>query len=226
MARIIGKVYKALGLLERGHVAEADREKLVAGYVGQTAIKTKEMIDKARGGVLFIDEAYALAEGGNQDFGREAIEIILKNMEDLRGELAVIVAGYPDNMQTFLESNPGLRSRFNKTFSFPDFTAEQLYQIARDMLKQENLTPDGNAANHLRQYLENLHGKKDKFFGNARAVRNIVSEAVKNQQLRMASIPRETRTQLMMETLILPDVAEFVMDEQSGGNRSIGFRLQ
>jgi len=106
LARIIAKIYKGLGLLEKGHIVEVDRQGLVAGYVGQTAIKTQERIDEAVGGVLFIDEAYALGEGGENDFGKEAVEVVLKKMEDLRGQFAVVVAGYPDNMHRFIETNP------------------------------------------------------------------------------------------------------------------------
>jgi SpoVK/Ycf46/Vps4 family AAA+-type ATPase len=226
LARLMSRIYKALGLLERGHVVEADRERLVAGYVGQTALKTKEMIDHAKGGVLFIDEAYALAEGGSGDFGKEAIEVILKNMEDMRGELAVIVAGYPDNMRQFLDSNPGLKSRFNKTFVFNDFTANQLFQIALQMLKTENLTPDETAQEHLKKYFEFLFLNADKSFGNARAIRNTIEEAVKNQQLRMADIPSAQRSKQMMETLTLQDVEKFRIEglnERSAG--SIGFKF-
>ncbi|MEI6853291.1 MAG: AAA family ATPase, partial [Bacteroidota bacterium] len=225
LARLMSKIYKALGLLERGHVVEADRERLVAAYVGQTAIKTKELIDQAKGGVLFIDEAYALAEGGGNDFGKEAIEVILKNMEDMRGELAVIVAGYPDNMNQFLESNPGLKSRFNKTFVFTDFTAEQLYLIGLQMLKNEYLTPDAEAEDHLKRYFASLIAHKDKFFGNARTVRNVMEEAVRNQQLRMADTPSSQRNQMMMETLTMKDVEEFkIMDDAQSTGGSIGFR--
>jgi SpoVK/Ycf46/Vps4 family AAA+-type ATPase len=225
LARLMSKIYKALGLLERGHVVEADRERLVAAYVGQTAIKTKELIDQAKGGVLFIDEAYALAEGGGNDFGKEAIEVVLKNMEDMRGELAVIVAGYPDNMNQFLESNPGLKSRFNKTFVFTDFTAEQLYLIGLQMLKKEYLTPDAEAEDHLKRYFSSLIAHKDKFFGNARTVRNVMEEAVRNQQLRMADTPSSQRNQMMMETLTMKDVEEFkIMDDAQSTGGSIGFR--
>ncbi len=225
LARLMSRIYKALGLLERGHVIEADRERMVAAYVGQTAIKTKELIDQAKGGVLFIDEAYALAEGGGNDFGREAIEVILKNMEDMRGELAVIVAGYPDNMRLFLESNPGLKSRFNKTFVFNDFTTEQLYMIGLQMLQNDNLTPDDAAGEHLKQYFSSLVAAKDKFFGNARTVRNTIEEAVKNQQLRMADTPAPQRNKQMMETLTLQDVEEFrLTDNQTGSAGRIGFK--
>ncbi len=131
VARIMAKIYKALGVLERGHCVEVDREGLIAGFVGQTAQKTAAKIDEAMGGVLFIDEAYALANAStSHDFGQEAIQIILKRMEDMRGKFGVIVAGYPQNMHEFIESNPGFKSRFDKTFLFEDYTPEQLMTIA------------------------------------------------------------------------------------------------
>jgi SpoVK/Ycf46/Vps4 family AAA+-type ATPase len=123
VARILAQIYKALGILERGNLVECDRQALVGAYVGQTAIKTTELVNKAQGGVLFIDEAYSLSEGGENDFGKEAIETLLKRMEDQRGDFIVIVAGYTDNMRQFLESNPGLRSRFDREMHFNDYTA-------------------------------------------------------------------------------------------------------
>ncbi|MDQ3048806.1 MAG: AAA family ATPase, partial [Bacteroidota bacterium] len=146
VARIIAKIYKGLGLLERGHVIEVDREGLVAGFVGQTAIKTGEKIDAAMGGILFIDEAYALSnKGGTNDFGQEAIQVILKRMEDLRGQFGVIVAGYTDNMNEFIASNPGLKSRFDRTFHFNDYAPEEMYQIALSILAKEKITPDAES---------------------------------------------------------------------------------
>jgi SpoVK/Ycf46/Vps4 family AAA+-type ATPase len=225
VARIMGKIYKSLGLLERGHVVECDREQLVAGFIGQTAIKTKELVEKARGGVLFIDEAYALAEGSGSDFGKEAIEVILKNMEDMRGELAVIVAGYPDNMKVFLESNPGLKSRFDKFLHFLDFTAAELYDIAISMFAIEKLKPDADAISHLKNYFDELIAGKDRFFGNARAVRNVTESAIRNQQLRMAAMDKNKRSPEMMETLTMDDLKELVLTGTKSGESSIGFRL-
>jgi len=223
MARIIGNIYKALGLLERGHVVECGREALIAGYVGQTGIKTKAKIDEAKDGVLFIDEAYSLAEGGENDFGKEAIEVILKNMEDMRGRLAVIVAGYPENMLKFLESNPGLKSRFDRTYQFNDYNPEDMMAIAKLMLSKESLTPDVAAEEHLTQYLTALYDARDKFFGNARTVRNVVAEAVKRQNLRLACMDASKRTPEMIKTLTIDDVAEFeVKEKQRSG---VGFKL-
>jgi len=224
VARIIGGIYKSLGLLEKGHVVETDREGLIAGYVGQTALKTKAKIDEAMGGVLFIDEAYALSDGSNNDFGKEAIEIILKNMEDQRGKFAVIVAGYPDNMSNFLLSNPGLKSRFDRVLNFVDYTSAELYEIALGLFAKENIKPDAPAEEHLKKYFDTLFSKKDKYFGNARTIRNIAGEAIKNQNLRMASIPTAQRTKEMLDILTIDDVKEFTIEEINTG-KTLGFRF-
>jgi len=228
VARILAKIYKALGILERGHILEVDRAALVGGYIGQTALKTAEQLDAASGGVLFIDEAYALTQGSSGgDYGREAIETILKRMEDNRGELIVIVAGYPDNMRKFLESNPGLKSRFDKHLQFEDYSPDSLLQISFAMLQREGLAADPSAAAHLKRYFEYCHQHKDKFFGNARTVRKVVEEAVKNQHLRLASLASSERTPEMLETLTLADVEEFHPDRDhlvQGNQHRIGFR--
>ncbi len=220
LARIIARIYKSLGLLERGHVVEVDREGLIAGYTGQTAIKTQERIDAAMGGILFIDEAYALAEGSG--FGQEAIEVILKRMEDKRGQFGVIVAGYPENMHHFIEMNPGLKSRFDKTYAFSDYEPEQLITIAKNLLKKEGLVPNEEALAHLSNHFKELVERKDKFFGNARTVRQIVGECVMKQNLRMASIPAGERKPEDLITLTLEDVKHFTTD--GSGRSTLGFR--
>lgn len=220
LARIIAKIYKSLGLLERGHVVEVDREGLIAGYTGQTAIKTQERIDAAMGGILFIDEAYALAEGSG--FGQEAIEVILKRMEDKRGQFGVIVAGYPENMHHFIEMNPGLKSRFDKTYAFSDYEPDQLITIAKNLLKKEGLVPNEAALTHLSNHFKELVERKDKFFGNARTVRQIVGECVMKQNLRMASIPAGERKPEDLITLTLEDVKHFTID--GSGRSTLGFR--
>jgi SpoVK/Ycf46/Vps4 family AAA+-type ATPase len=226
VARILARIYKALGLLERGHLVEVDKQGLVAGYVGQTAIKTAQAIDHAKGGVLFIDEAYALSSGSQGDFGSEAIETLLKRMEDLRGQFVVIVAGYTDNMNRFLESNPGLKSRFDKTFLFEDYDPDELFAIALLMMKAENLQPDKEASDHLKNYLQFLYDKRDKFFGNARSVRKVIEEVIKNRDLRVAGIPKEERTPDMLGVITYADVEEFKLAEQtSDGRKRIGFTL-
>jgi SpoVK/Ycf46/Vps4 family AAA+-type ATPase len=214
VARIIVQIYKALGILERGHVVEADRKDLVAAYTGQTAIKTAELIEKAKGGGLFIDEAYALTSGGSGDFGREAVETLLKSMEDLRGEFMVIVAGYPKEMDQFLEANPGLMSRFDRQFVFEDYSSEELLEIAEMMFDQEDLQLSDEVKDCLKKYIDKLLQNKHKYFGNARTIRKIVAEAIKRQHLRMADIPSDKRSNEMMYQITLEDVADFNLMEE------------
>ncbi len=226
VARLLAKIYKGLGVLEKGHLIEVDREGLVAGYVGQTAIKTGEKVTEAMGGILFIDEAYSLArENGSQhDFGGEAIQVILKRMEDLRGKFGVIVAGYTGNMQEFINSNPGLRSRFDKYFEFGDYTTEDMLVIAMNMFNKENVKVDPTAWEHLKNYFAFLFENRDKYFGNARTVRQVVAEIIKNQHLRLASMKKEDRTEAIMETIIFDDVKEFEIKESTSNRPSLGFQ--
>lgn len=225
VARILAQIYKALGILERGNLVECDRQALVGGYVGQTALKTNEILNKAMGGVLFIDEAYALSEGGENDFGKEAIETILKRMEDNRGDIVVIVAGYTNNMKHFLESNPGLHSRFDRTYLFEDYNATELFDIAIKMLAGNSITAEAKALDHLKAYMDFLSKTRDTFFGNARNVRKIIEEAIKNQHLRLAKIEPEMRTLDMIHELKVEDVEEFVIDYNSIPSKpSIGFK--
>lgn len=226
VARIISKIYRGLGLLEKGHLVEVDREALVAGYIGQTAIKTSEKIAEAHGGILFIDEAYSLANKHiNNDFGQEAIQILLKRMEDQRGKFGVIVAGYTENMSEFIQSNPGLKSRFDRTFHFYDYAPDEMFFIATTILTKENIIPDPEAEGHLKKYFDYLHVNKDKHFGNARTVRQVISEAIKNQHLRLADIPKDQRSEEMLRTLIFNDVKEFVVEDNKGQSTGLGFRI-
>lgn len=227
VARILGKVYKALGFLERGHVVEADGSSLIAGFVGQTALKTKELIKKAKGGILFIDEAYSITGGKNStnDFGKKAIAALLKEMEDHRGEFGVIAAGYTDNMKTFLKSNPGLKSRFDNTYHFEDFSETELYMISLNMFASKDLIVDAKAGEHIRKYISQLYKNKSKFFGNARTIRKLVEKAYRNQQLRMANLAKNKRTKKMMSTVVIDDVKEFdISKELSLKQKSIGFK--
>jgi hypothetical protein len=226
VARILSRIYKGLGILEKGHLVEVDRQALVAGYVGQTAIKTAEKINEAMGGILFIDEAYSLAnEAGSQhDFGAESIQVILKRMEDFRGKFGVIVAGYTDNMHEFINSNPGLRSRFDKYFLFEDYSADEMFTIALAIFAKEGVKPDEPASQHLKNYFAFLHSNRDKHFGNARSVRQVVGESVKNQHLRLASMKKEERTKEIMDTIIFDDVKEFEIKETKQPSRSLGFQ--
>ncbi len=227
VARILAQVYKALGILERGHLVECDRQSLVAGFIGQTAIKTAERIEKAIGGVLFIDEAYSLSpQGGGNDFGNEALETILKQMEDKRGQFIVIVAGYTEPMDRFIESNPGLKSRFDKTLNFEDYSADELYQIASYMLSPEKLSPDAEADEYLKKYMKYLYDRRDKFFGNARSVRKIISQAIRKQHLRMASLDKASRTEEMLAMLTIADMKDLNFEEEAGSKNKIGFRPQ
>lgn len=225
LARLLGKIYKALGLLERGHIVEVDRQNLVAGYLGQTALKTSEAIEQAMGGVLFIDEAYSLASDGEDNFGSEAIETLLKMMEDRRGQFSVIAAGYPDNMQDFFRSNPGLQSRFDVAYHLPDYSFEELFSIAQKLLASHELLLQDDAAQHLSSYLKNAYESRDKFFGNARFVRQTVEAIVTRQHLRMAAIPVVQRTANVLKQVILADVASLKIME---GHKKhvIGFRRQ
>lgn len=224
VARIIVKIYKSLGILERGHLVEVDRKNLVAGYIGQTAIKTGEMIEKAMGGGLFIDEAYSLTEGGDASFGREAVNTILKMMEDHRGEFIIIVAGYPKEMQTFLESNPGLMSRFDRTLHFPDYGGEQLLLIAEEMFELENLFMDADSRALLKTHIDQLLANKHKYFGNARTIRKVVKEVVRRQNLRLANMPSEQRTNDMIKMISVDDLKDFKLIEQDDKRPGIGFR--
>jgi len=231
VARILTKIYKALGVLERGHMVETDRQGLVAGYVGQTAIKTSEKVEEAVGGVLFIDEAYSLTmktSGGPGDFGDEAIQTLLKRMEDHRGEFFVFVAGYPDNMDSFLKANPGLSSRFDKVLKFEDYAPEELSQIALMMLAENNILPSPQAEAHLKRYLEFIYDYRDKYFGNARTVRQVITEAIKNQNLRIAALSQEERENSSINLLTLEDVAQFKLSKEAFlfDKKTIGFRRQ
>ena len=186
VARLLSKIYHEIGLLSKGHLIETDRSGLVGGYVGQTAIKTQEVISKAMGGILFIDEAYSLASSSENDYGREAIDTILKAMEDNRDDFIVIVAGYPELMDRFLHSNPGLESRFNKFIYFEDYDADELYEIFSLMCSEANLTMDSAADDYARQYFEAMDEHKPQNFANGRAVRNFFEEVITAQANRLS----------------------------------------
>ena len=202
VARLLSKIYCRIGVLSKGHLVEVDRSGLVSGYVGQTAIKTSEVIQKALGGVLFIDEAYALsANRGENDFGLEAIDTLLKGMEDHRDDLAVIVAGYPDLMEKFLDSNPGLRSRFNKFIFFDDYTPEELYGIFKFQCKKNGYTTSEDAGEYVEKFLEDHYNNRDENFANARDVRNFFEKAVVNQANRLVTVENPTDEELCELTM-------------------------
>ena len=201
VARLLAKIYHAIGVLSKGQLVEVDRSGLVAGFVGQTALKTGEVIQKALGGVLFIDEAYALAnQDSPNDFGREAIETLLKGMEDHRADLIVIVAGYTELMGKFINSNPGLESRFNKYFYFDDYKGDQLMEIFLSMCKKHGYTLDGETAAFAKEGFQTLYDERDENFGNARDVRNLFERAVSRQSDRVATLEAPQKEDLMALT--------------------------
>ena len=177
VARMVADLYKALGILKKGHVVEADCSKLIAAYIGQTPIKTQRLCEEARGGVLFIDEAYGLTGHQHQGYGPEAIETLLKFMEDNRGDIVVIVAGYPKEMQGFLDANPGLRSRFDVVIDFPDYATDELGQIFDLYLQEYELTLTVDARQKVISYVNSL--PRGRGFGNGRAMRNFFNEVVR-----------------------------------------------
>ena len=187
VARILAGIYRQLGILKKGQLIETDRSGLVAEYVGQTAVKTNKMIDRAIGGVLFIDEAYTLAQGGENDYGREAIATLLKRMEDERDRLVVILAGYTNEIEQFINSNPGLRSRFNRYVHFDDYTEEELFQIFILQAQKYDYHLDDEAKGALRSLLHEKVENRQKDFGNARYVRNLFESVIENQAVRLSA---------------------------------------
>ncbi|MBR1457353.1 MAG: AAA family ATPase [Oscillospiraceae bacterium] len=202
VARLMSGLYAAIGVLSKGQLVEVDRSGLVAGYVGQTALKTQEVIKSALGGVLFIDEAYSLSSGGENDFGREAIETILKAMEDHRDDLIVIVAGYTGPMEQFLGSNPGLESRFNKYFFFPDYNGEQLMAIFRSQCKKNGYALTEEAEKAAVEFFTQLYEERSENFGNGRDVRNCFEDMIVRQSNRVAAMDAPTKEDLMA---VLPE---------------------
>ena len=188
VARIMADVFRTLGILSRGQLIEADRSKLVAGFAGQTAIKTNQLIDSAMGGVLFIDEAYTLKSNDQDSFGSEAIDTLLKRLEDDRGKFICIVAGYTDNMHDFIDSNPGLKSRFTQTIHFDDYTPDELTEIFINLAKGKNFVVDDETRATIHRQFEQLYLRRDKNFGNAREARRIFDQAVEKQSQRLVSM--------------------------------------
>lgn len=198
IARLLARIYKAMGVVKKGHLVEVDRSGLVGGFVGQTAIKTKEVIDKAMDGILFIDEAYTLTSHGKEnDFGQEAVDTLLKGMEDARDRLIVIVAGYPELMEQFLDSNPGLRSRFNKFMFFDDYTPDEMISILEGMCHKNGFIMNDEASQFAFCYFEKRFENRDKTYANAREVRNFFEKAIVSQANRLVSEPDPTNEILM-----------------------------
>ena len=210
IARLIAEIYRELGILSKGHLVETDRSGLVAGYVGQTALKVREVVESALGGVLFIDEAYALYTGSmGHDFGQEAIDTLLKLMEDHRDDLVVVAAGYTDNMDSFLSSNPGVRSRFNKYFDFDDYEPVQLVEIFDRFCHKAGYVTTSDTREELLKVFSVLYETRDKTFGNARLARNIFEATLSNQANRIVAIPNITIERLSTITVEdLPGLGE------------------
>ena len=188
VARIMADIFKTLGIVSRGQLVEADRSKLVAGYSGQTAIKTNQLVDQALGGVLFIDEAYTLKSSDGDTFGSEAIDTLLKRLEDDRGKFICIVAGYTNQMHDFIDSNPGLKSRFTQTIHFDDYTPDELTEIFLNLAKTKNFAVDQETQDAIHRQFEQLYLRRDKNFGNAREARKIFDEAVERQSQRLVKL--------------------------------------
>ncbi len=204
VARLLAQIYRTLGVVERGHLVETDRSGLVAGFVGQTATKVVEVFDRADEGVVLIDEAYALVRGGGNDFGREAIDTIVKLVEDRRDRVVVIVAGYPDEMADFIDANPGLRSRFPKTIVFDDYSTDDLLAIFASMGERGGYTCDDEATEKLRAWFDAQ--PRDKGFGNGRVARNLFEAAVARHASRVVGI--EAPTDAELSTLVAADIPD------------------
>ncbi|WP_043445010.1 AAA family ATPase [Arthrobacter sp. L77] len=216
VARLLAEMYRAVGLLQKGHLVEVDRSALVGQYVGATAMKTDRVIRRALDGVLFIDEAYALTpEDGRMDFGPEAIEVLLKRMEDHRHRMVVIVAGYPRLMESFLLSNPGLRSRFAREITFPDYSVDALETIFRQMLTQHEYVLEPGADQMLRRILANIHAGEDS--GNARFARTLFEQALNRQALRLSLDAGRS-----LDTLDRDDVMMLTTDDLVEAARALG----
>jgi len=226
VARIYGKMLKALGLLSTGHLVETDRAGLVGNYVGQTANKTDEKIAEAIGGVLFIDEAYSLHKGDDAkwDYGSEAIEVLLKRMEDYRQNLAVIVAGYPKPMNDFLNSNEGFKSRFSTFVHFEDYSPDELLSIFTGICASENYLLSEGTLQRVSLAIKNEHAHRDETFGNARYVRNLFQQIARNQALRIGeTLSQPTKTDLLT---LMPEDVPLPKLQSRNETRAIGFDIR
>jgi AAA lid domain/ATPase family associated with various cellular activities (AAA) len=202
VARLLSQIYRAIGVVSKGHLVETDRSKLVAGYVGQTALKTEETLQASLGGMLLIDEAYALARGGDNDFGREAIDTLVKFMEDHRDDLAIVAAGYIEEMKDFIDANPGLKSRFTRTVTFPDYTLDELVTIFVQLGDKSRYDCSDDALDKVRAMID--AEPRTRGFGNARYVRNLFETAVTHQAMRLAPLTDPSDEQLT--TLTAADI--------------------
>ena len=217
VARLLSEIYCSLGILSKGHIVEVDRSGMVAAYMGQTAIKVTEVVEKSKGGVLFIDEAYSLAnETPGGDFGQEAINTLVKAMEDNREDLIVIVAGYPDLMDKFIATNPGLKSRFQKTIHFPDYDANDLYQIFLKNCKENEYQLSSDATTYLIKFLNEYVTNKEKGSGNARDIRNFLDIAISSQANRLLQ-----ENDISPEALVTLTPADLTFAFEKGGTANL-----
>ena len=206
VARLLGRIFKQLDFLSQGQMIETDREGMVAGYVGQTATKVDAIVTEAKGGVLFIDEAYALSQNVGNDYGAEAVNTLLKRMEDFRDDFAVVVAGYDEPMQVFIDSNPGLRSRFNRYFHFDHFSPDELFAIFEIYCKKSDFILTEEAKEKLKDTFELLFEKRDDSFGNARVIRNVFEKVIQKQANRIVMLKRISKKAL--RTITEEDIPE------------------
>lgn len=210
VARLIGKLLKEMNALSKGHLIEVERADLVGEYIGHTAQKTRDLIKKAIGGILFVDEAYSLARGGEKDFGKEAIDTLVKNMEDRQNEFILILAGYAKEMDQFLSLNPGLRSRFPLVIEFPDYTVEQLMEIAQKMVKERQYVFSKEAEWKLREQLQAIkYNRSPHVFSNGRFIRNVIEKSVRTQAMRLLlneSYDKKELETIRSEDLIFVDL--------------------
>ncbi|GGC89732.1 stage V sporulation protein K [Thalassobacillus devorans] len=212
VARALAKIFYDMNLLSKGHFIEADRSDLVGEYIGHTAKKTKDLIKKSLGGVLFIDEAYSLARGGEKDFGKEAVDTIVKCMEDHHSEFILILAGYPREMSRFLTLNPGLKSRFPITLEFPDYTPGELLEIAHDMAELKDYKLSNEAQWKLKQHFHSLLQRSPYNFSNGRYVRNIIEDAIRKHAIRMMRC-----STINKEVLMTIEAKDIIFEEVGGG---------
>jgi len=213
VAHLLGKIYNSLGLLSHGKVFEVGRADLVGEFIGQTAPKVKKAIEKARGGILFVDEAYSLTNRGNdgKDFGREVIEVLLKEMSDGEGDIAIICAGYPKEMQNFLDSNPGLNSRIKHVISFPDYTPDELMEISDFTAEKRGVVIDVEAKKYINKRIFEIYRNRDDQFGNARFINGLIEEGKQNMALRLManSIDVDALGESEISTLTTKDMEKF-----------------
>ncbi len=209
VARLLGRLFKGMGVISRGHLVECERADLVGEYIGHTAQKTREQINKAVGGILFVDEAYSLGRGGEKDFGKEAIDVLVKGMEDHRNDTILILAGYRNEMDYFMRLNPGLSSRFPIQIDFPDFSIKELMDIAVMMATERHYRFSPSAKRKLRHYLEEQMRKNTLNFSNARLVRNTLEKSLRRQALRLSS-----RIEVTREELITIEESDLMVEER------------